>query len=271
MRALPTFFCGALALLAAGAVPARAQGMFTGVVVDHHTEQPIEGARVELLNQQGRRMQRVLTDGTGRFRFVPRPGYYMFRVDRVGYVQVQTAHVRVVRDSVDLEIRMRDDAVMLAPVTVVARSGRVSPVLAGFYNRMENGFGRYITRDHIEQRQPGNITDMLRTLPGLRMTPRQSGFGSDVEMSRASPRMGGCPVQIFLDGIRINRSTGVDVPRDSLDTDLIALNEAIAIDELADPSELEGIEVYYGLAGVPAEFMGPDARCGTVAVWTRER
>lgn len=271
MRAIPTLICGAMALLAAGAAPVRAQGMFTGVVVDHHTEQPIEGARVELLNQEGRRMQRMLTGAGGRFHFTPRPGYYMFRVDRVGYVQVQTAHVRMVRDSVDVEIRMRDDAVMMAPITVVARSGRVSPVLAGFYQRMENGFGRYITREHIEQRQPGNITDMLRGLPGVRFSTRQSGVGSDVVMARASPRMGGCPVQIFLDGIRINRSAALEVKRDSLDSDLVALNESIAIDDLADPSELEGIEVYYGLAGVPAEFMGPDARCGTVAVWTRER
>jgi hypothetical protein len=269
MRAL-TLLCGTAALLA-WAAPAHAQGVFTGVVVDHASEAPIEGASVTLLSQQGRRMRTVVTGFDGRFAFVPRPGYYRFRVERVGYVEVMTAHVRVVRDSVDLEIRMRDDAVMLAPVTVVARSGRVSPVLAGFYQRMENGFGRYITREQIETRQPGNITDMLRMLPGVRMTPRASGVGSDVVMNRASPRMGGCPVQIFLDGIRINRSGQAMMERDSLDEEVVPLNEAIALDDLADPSELEGIEVYYGLAGVPAEFMGPDARCGTVAVWTRER
>jgi hypothetical protein len=269
MRAL-TLLCGAVALLALAA-PARAQGVFTGVVVDNATNAPIEKARVTLLNQQGRRVRTAETSSAGRFLFTPPPGYYRFRVERVGYVQVNTAHVRVVRDSVDLEIRMRDDAVMLAPVTVVARSGRVSPVLDGFYARMENGFGRYITRELIEQRQPGNITDMLRTLPGIRTTSRASGFGTDVQMNRASPRADGCPVQIFLDGIRINRSGTPMVQRDSLDTDLVALNETIALDDLADPSELEGIEVYYGLAGVPAEFMGPDARCGTVAVWTRER
>lgn len=269
MRAL-TLLCAAAALLL-GAAPARAQGLFTGVIVDNTTNAPVEGARVTLLSQQGRRLRSVVTALDGRFSFVPSPGYYRFRVERVGYVQVNTAHIRVVRDSVDLEIRLRDDAVMLAPVTVVARSGRVSPVLAGFYQRMENGFGRYITRDQIETRQPGNITDMLRMLPGVRMHPRSSGAGSDVVMNRAAPRMGGCPVQIFLDGIRINRSDAPIVNRDSLDQDLVALNESIALDDLADPSELEGIEVYYGLAGVPAEFMGPDARCGTVAVWTRER
>jgi hypothetical protein len=108
-------------------------------------------------------------------------------------------------------------------------------------------------------------------LPGVRTSPRASGIGSDVVMNRAAPRVGGCPVQVFLDGIRINRSNTPVVERDSLDEDLIPLDEGIAIDDLADPAELEGIEVYYGLAGVPAEFMGPDARCGTVAVWTRER
>ncbi|HYR11786.1 MAG TPA: TonB-dependent receptor [Longimicrobium sp.] len=270
MRAL-TLLCGAIALLATSAPAAHAQGLFTGVVVDNATNAPIEKARVTLMNQQGRRLRTMETAANGRFSFSPVPGYYRFRVERVGYVQVNTAHIRVVRDSVDLEIRMRDDAVMLAPVTVVARAGRVSPVLAGFYSRMENGFGRYITREAIEQRQPGNITDMLRTLPGVRTMARASGFGSDVVINRVAPRMGGCPVQIFLDGIRVNRSATLDIKRDSADSDLIALNETIALDDLADPSELEGIEVYYGLAGVPAEFMGPDARCGTVAVWTRER
>jgi hypothetical protein len=269
MRAL-TLICASLALLATAA-PARAQGMFTGVVVDNATEAPVEGARVTLLSQEGRRIRTAVTAANGRFSFIPRPGYYSFRVERVGYVQVNTAHVRVVRDSVDLEIRLRDDAVMLAPVTVVTRAGRVSPVLTGFYARMEHGFGRYITRDHIEQRQPGAISDMLRMLPGVRLVPRASGLGLDVVMNRASPRVGGCPVQIFLDGIRINGASSQVVERDSLDEDLIPLNETIALDDLADPSELEGIEVYPGLAGVPAEFMGPLARCGTVAVWTRER
>ena len=260
------------AALLAPCAPARAQGVLTGLIVDDATEAPVQGARVTLRAEGGRRVRDVVTDADGRFRFTPSPGYYRFDVRRLGYTQISTPHVRVIRDSVELEIRMRVEGVMLAPVTVVARAGRTSPVLQGFYERMENGFGRYFSRDQIERRSPGQITDLLRMVPGVRFHTRGSGVGLDISFGRALMRPGGCPVQIFLDGMRVNRPAPPMAGRDTLiDLTTSPLDEGLSIDALAHPSELEGIEIYPGMAGVPAQFMGPDARCGTVAIWTRER
>lgn len=269
MRAM--LLVAAFGVLLAAPAAARAQGIMTGLVVDNATEAPLQGARVTLLSERGGRLQTVTTGRDGRFSFTPHPGHYSFRVERLGYVDVSTPRVRVVRDSVELEIRMRDDAVMLAPVTVVARAGRTSPVLAGFYHRLENGFGRYITREQIERRKPGQLSDMLRMLPGVQLRGRRSGIGYDVVFSRSLTRPGGCPVQVFLDGMLVNRPTLATQGRDTLRDNSSPADEAIPIDHLADPSEVEGIEVYPGLAGMPAAFMGPNARCGTVAIWTRER
>ena len=41
------------------------------------------------------------------------------------------------------------------------------------------------------------------------------------------------------------------------------------IDNVVDPTALEGIEVYAHAAEVPVEFQGPWSNCGAIVLWTR--
>jgi hypothetical protein len=60
-----------------------------------------------------------------------------------------------------------------------------------------------------------------------------------------------CPVMYYVDGIRQPPSSG------------------FAID-LLPPQDIEGIEVYLGSSSTPGLFRYHGARCGVVAIWTRD-
>jgi hypothetical protein len=42
-----------------------------------------------------------------------------------------------------------------------------------------------------------------------------------------------------------------------------------SIDNIIDPSQLEGIEVYTHAAEVPAQFASARSNCGVIALWTK--
>jgi hypothetical protein len=258
---------GALALgvLFAGAGEARGQanpadGTVRGQVLDAATGSPVVAATVDVLDQVGRIRSRATTDEQGAFLHTRlHPGEFRIRVRHVGYEEVTSPRWWIETGEVlTVVLRVDAQAVLLAPLEVIARSRVVSPVLAGFHERMRRGLGGvYFGRADIEARNPMRITDLLAEVPGLRLQG-SSSFGDPrrdevVTFSRALPGAGGpCPVQVFLDGVPANRR-GTEVP----------------LDALASPGILEGIEVYRGLSGVPPEFLSPEARCGVVALWTR--
>lgn len=72
--------------------------------------------------------------------------------------------------------------------------------------------------------------------PGLKNRRRFSGTGLT------------CPMAVYLDGIRLREGE---------------------LDQFVKPLEVGGIEVYKGLASLPAEFGGFRNRCGAVVVWTK--
>lgn len=263
----PVRWAGALALsvLLAGAGDARGQtspadGTVRGQVLDAGSGAPVMAATVDVLDPVGRIRSRATTDDQGSF-LLSRldPGEFRIRVRHVGYEEVTSPRWWIETGEVlTVVLRVDRQAVLLAPLEVVARSRVASPVLAGFHERMRRGLGGvYFGRADIEARNAMRISDILAEVPGVRLQG-SSSFGDPrrdqiVSFSRALPGSGGaCPVQIFLDGIPANRG-----------------GSAVPLDALASPGLLEGIEVYRGLSGVPAEFLSPEARCGVVALWTR--
>lgn len=265
LRRVPraTVWLAASCLLAvAAAHQASAQKVvFEGSVVDDVTESPLTGVRVILLNRYDRVAGYDVTDDAGRFRF-ERDDYGIYRLDvkAVGYEPALTSLMWMVegRDYVELQVRLAPNAVLLAPLEIVAASPLgTSPVLENMLHRRMSGFGFQITRDDIERRRPAQITDMLVELPGVYAARRGSGAsGRALYIGRSVSGVSGrdCPVQVFLDGMLATRGVpGGDV----------------LIDDLVHPEDVEAIEVFRGLATVPPEFLNPDARCGVIAIWTR--
>jgi 5-hydroxyisourate hydrolase-like protein (transthyretin family) len=269
-----------LLVLAVSAVPAAAQGRVAGRIVDAQSGEPVVGASVSMMTSEGRYRRISETDGNGIFMFEQvTPGRFRLNATRMGYYTANGSYVDLAQnDTVVVDIRMSATGVLLQPVTVVARSApRSSPMLRGFYERMDRGMGSFISRDDIAARNPMYVTDLLVTLPGVRLgawTPA----GRQIFMAR-SIKTGpeGCPVQFFVDNVHVNRTVGLsDAARNMGGRDTAAfISNAVqstrqpSIDEFVHPASIEGIEVYPGVGSVPAEFMSPEARCGTVVVWTK--
>jgi TonB family protein len=209
---------------------------------------PLVGAEVVLtprLSAPGVTMGRkTITDDSGTFRIPSIPeGAATIAVRRLGFkpATIETP----VPSTVPLAFALEPTAVQLSKVVVQDRRGRYEGPMANFNRRRDLGFGRFITRDDIEKRQALRTTDLLRTLPGVMVSPGRTGI------SQIRLRSNNCPPFIWLDGSP-------------------ALAGYLDVDAF-DPGTLAGIEVYNGVGTVPVELRGPrgEERCGVIALWSR--
>lgn len=248
------------------AVPAAGQVRLVGRVIDNTTERPLGDAQVTLTRHDGRVIQRVDTDEFGEFAFDvgARVSAVRLQVQRLSY-KPNTTPVLYLEEHrfFQLEVRLDPDAILLAPLEVVGWSKvEPSPFLENFKQRVETGNGFYITRADVESRRPMYTSDLLRDVPGLTVSGSGSGIRPVVQVSGRSTTTevtGNCPTQIWIDGFLLNRRTLGGAGR----------TEDFRLDDAVSPGSIEGIEVYRGLSGVPAEFLNSDAKCGVIAIWTR--
>lgn len=213
-----------------------------GTVIDHRTRQPIPLAGIVLRPENGEDVIRRAADEEGRFGFPLLPaGSYAIEIQALGYHAIrETVPIRRVAE-VQVTVEMIPVALELDAVVVVTeRRGRLD--LAGFNDRRQSGFGRYLTREDIERRNPLYVSDLLRTVPGVRVVPGGFGSGNEVRLR------GGCRPTVFIDGLRV------------------AAIEGFGIDDLLMAYDIEGIEVYQGIQ-TPVQFQG--GSCGSIVVWTR--
>jgi hypothetical protein len=128
----------------------------------------------------------------------------------------------------------------LDKVIVLARVAASGGRLKEFYERKRRGgWGRFIEREEIERRHPLWMSDMLRMVPGVRVSPGR-GAGNVVRMR------GGCSPTLWLDGMPLRGTQ---------------------IDEVVFPADVAGVEVYHS-TGMPVQFMSHGG-CGAIVVWTR--
>ena len=234
------FILGALPDLAANAA---AQGTVAGTVRDS-TGIGVNGARVSVSGVT----LGAESDDNGAFtlRGVP-PGPASLRIRRLGFAPVAIDVVVTSGTTTHVNVLVKEVAHELGAVVVSARGQRhYDGYLAGFYERRDRGFGRFITADEIAARAPMRVTDMLRMVPGLHIST------SDVGNSHVRIRGNTCWPSVWVDGTPANAG--------EFDLDWVT------------PSDIAGIEIYSSVATVPPEFvdaLGPRL-CGTIVVWTRQ-
>ncbi|MDH5235448.1 MAG: TonB family protein [Gemmatimonadota bacterium] len=187
------------------------------------------------------------SDVFGRFQLVDAPlGEAKLVIRRIGFAP-ETLPLVVGREVTELEgIALRRVAMPLQAVIVNGHTNLTGP-MAGFYTRRDRGQGRFFTQEQIERLGPRRMSDLLRSVPGLRVDQRRYGVSSF--------RMRGAPLAplVWLDG----------TPMGSSEVDLDSF----------DPRSFAGIEVYSGAATVPVEFAGNrmmSTAGGAVLLWSRQ-
>jgi hypothetical protein len=125
------------------------------------------------------------------------------------------------------------------------------PRYEAVYERALRGWGKLFTREDIDRLNPLDLTSLLATVPTVDFIGRAICFKrcqAGLSAGRCSPSPN---VQVYVDGVRMTRRPG--------DADWV-LREVY-------PSSVEAMEVYTGVARIPAEFLA-DA-CAVIAIWTR--
>ncbi len=243
-RIAARLFLASAALLVAAMPPlARSQGVvLAGTVVDT-AGQPLPAVEFTLPGSA----VRGVSDDAGRFRIAGLPeGSVVLRARRIGY-RLSSIPLETRNLPAEVRITLRAIPIELAPVVVQASTGGFARDLYGFYERKLRGTGgRYITHADLRRVQSLRLTDAVRALvPGVQVG-RRGSFTSTLRF-----RGSRCPPLVWLDGTP-------------------ALSGEFDID-VVDPETISGMEIYSGVATVPAEFRtarGFEA-CGVIAIWSR--
>jgi len=185
------------------------------------------------------------TDSLGRF-IVTRlpPGLFDVTVRRLSFSPMTLSLEVTEGDTTDVDVTLASAGETL-PTVVVKGQEEHKRQLDGFEQRRKLGLGRFITRAQIDARRPLVLSEMLRGIPGAELY--QTNIIGRVTLRFA--RRSDCPPAYFVDGHYMSNFNIDDVP----------------------PRDVEGVELYEGFAGLPAEFAkqtGVQA-CGVVVIWTR--
>ena len=214
----------------------------TGVVVDS-SGRPARDATVEVMTAS----MDARTDSLGRFTIRNLPARFHFiRVRRVGWAPTYLS-VNLT-DSVPRQARivLRQFAGQNLGLVVV-RAERPIGRIAAFLQRAEkrSGWGTILTEKDIASRNPMQVSDLFRTMAGVRVS--QDRFGRGTLTGR-----GNCLMSLYINGFPAPQQRGA------------------GIDDMVNTLDIVGVEVYNGQAGVPPDLiMGLPSSCGTIGVWTK--
>ena len=230
-----------------GAKPAtmvRGRSRVTGKVLNKYG-QPIAGARVELQNTGAA----TKTRPNGEFTLDSLPsGTQTIEVRQLGFAPTEVPVELSAASPQNVTVKMADYVPVLSEMRVTAQRERgLSDV--GFADRKKSGMGYYLDSDALKGRQTTQFSDMLRTVPGIRVQP--GGNGTNVITSSRDPT-GGC-VTFYVDGAPWQQMTPGD------------------LDTYVRPEEVAALEVYNG-STTPPQFQQPGMTgCTTVVIWTERR
>lgn len=211
---------------------------------------PVADAEISVKSDKIERV--VRSDAIGRVQldgFLP--GYIEIRVRRIGFKQAQML-ARVANGKNEFTINIDGSSVILDDIRVIG-DRKVAGRLEDFEMRRKRGdASATITLEEIDKRNPVRLSQMLRGVPGLRIT---DALGSAVAISTRGKQLAkgalvDCPMRLMIDGVIMPPLTDIDQ---------------------VDPKAAYGIEVFNGPAMIPLQMQGMrrEQWCGLIAIWTR--
>lgn len=210
-------------------------------------DQPLANARVTVWGSG--LVVRSASDGGFALSGLP-TGSYILETVAIGYQP--SREVIELRPDAAVTVNTRLERLLtLDTVQVRALRRRVlGPNVAGFEERRQRGFGKFLGPEELNRRVASQASDLFRMIPGVRVVP---GLGGDRVLLRGDFK-GSCVPTMFLDGMRILDMGGVN-----------------SINSYVSPMEIRAIEVYVSGAATPPEFSNGLSTCGSVVIWTGAR
>jgi hypothetical protein len=141
-------------------------------------------------------------------------------------------------------IRMARLQLTLDTLQIIADRIERDMRLADFYRRRRRGTGYFLTADEILRKAPFKTTDLLESVPGVRLLTTRGGLTRFPATSRSA---GPCLMRLVVDGVPM------------------VLDNIPSIDAIP-PASIVGMEVYPGFGFAPVEH--GRSPCGVILIWT---
>ena len=229
-----------------GPAVVRGRARVSGRVLNKYG-QPIAGARVELQNTGAA----TKTRANGEFVLDSLPsGTQTIEVRQLGFSPTEVPVELSMNSPQNVTVKMTDYVPVLSEMRVTAQREK-GLFDVGFNDRKKTGMGYYLDADQIKMRQTTQFSDMLRTVPGIRVQPAGDGSGANV-ITSSRDAMGGC-VTFVVDGAPWQQMTPGD------------------LDTYVRPEEVAAIEVYNGATTPPQFQMSGQTSCTVVVIWTERK
>jgi len=152
------------------------------------------------------------------------------------------------REPKQVTMKLPKFVAVIDPVVVTAKR-QASLDKVGFSQRKRSGQGFYLGPDQIQAMRPHMLTDILRTVPSLKVS--YSAQGEVVSSTRGPTSLtGGSCVQYYVDDMPWTSA----MPGD--------------INNFVNGSEVVGVEVYNG-PGTPPQYARALQDCTTIVIWTK--
>ena len=210
----------------------------------------VVAAHVALVDSSGSIILDAVSDSSGEFR-IPlarrvRPGLFYLTVSSLGYATVERRPIRVGQsETVVVSIHMAPTLIALQPVNVVARRRYRPDVSDEYQDRAywikRSGMGHVLEYDKLQKLSGMNMVRALAMAPGVRF---ETVNGVDVLRMRDN-----CTPVVYLDRLRLGFGDASHI----------------------QATDLEGIEVYRGVAEVPPEYAMGAGGCGVILAWSNRR
>jgi hypothetical protein len=244
--------CVAATVLTAGALGAQQpdsarRDSLPAVLIGRVTDSAgvgLVGAEITLFKSEN---IRAIAGDSGQFRLAGLvPGTSVFNVRRIGFEPASFTAVLHPGRTHRTTMVLTASAAPL-PTVSVSDTAVTSHWLDAFDRRKSNSRGTFFTRAEIVRKGARMGSDILRSVPGVRLSPMRGGGGNQVIMNRGA---GGraCVPTMYVQGLPYS---------------------GVLDDFSAD--DIEALEVYVGVSEIPPEFdKNGRGICGVIVVWTRD-
>ena len=187
----------------------------------------------------------TVTTADGEFSLANLPvGTHTLEVRAIGFMPTQIP-VDVLEENARADIELAAIAITLDTVRVTAQRAFVSHRMLEIERRQRSGMGQVLLAADIDKRNPFRVSDILRTMRGVRTIPGR--FSSEIVVMRGKLGSGHCMPQFIIDNARVQ------------------VDQDFPIDAFVQVNDIVAVEVYSMI--VPADFVSSN-NCGVVAITT---
>lgn len=249
--------------LALGWSPLAAQTI-RGTVIDRESGRPLAEVLVLLLAETLDTVAYAFTDSVGQFVLSsPVEGEFLLEAATLGY---RTARAGLFEMGIDgevtVEVRLTPEPITIPGLAVDRAWALREPPLVrnGFFNRLHQGVGHFITPEVLERTSATRLTDVLARVPFLRVVRAST--------DRVLVQDGGslCAPAVLVDGLLVSTVEGRRGRAGPI------VGSEGDIEGLVALPDVEAVEVYRGGGEIPGQFAGMVRReCGAILIWTKRR